>query len=114
MRRGEWWEGGRKEGRSGPRLAGMGKWEKYYVAFWVTVATEMAVPAARAVVVKNVRERARARRVVRFVRSRDRAIVGFDGELVRKWKMRGPLNRDVQCSLIVGKFLNRVQIKTRK
>jgi hypothetical protein len=51
---------------------------------------------------------------VRFVRSRDRAIVGFDGELVRKWKMRGPLNRDVQCSLIVGNFLNRVQIKTRK
>jgi hypothetical protein len=107
-------EEGRKEGRSGLSLAGMGMGEKYYVAFWVTVATEMAVPAARAVVVKNVRERARARRVVRFMRSRDRAIVGFDGELVRKWRMRGPLNRDLQCSLILGIFLTRVQIKTRK
>jgi hypothetical protein len=93
-----------KEGRSGLGLAGMGMGEKYYVAFWVTVATEMAVPAARAVALKIERERARARRVVRFVRSGDRAIEGFDGELVGKWKMRGPLNRDVQCSLILGNF----------
>ena len=50
------------------------------------------------------RERARARRVVTFVMSGDRAIEGFDGELVGKWKMRGPLNRDVQCSLILGNF----------